>query len=225
MPKMKKAEKVRGTEEIIADLAPAYKKWKAGEKEKKKLHPEFFEAITRELRENPTGAEDLVVVTASSEEAARAEVAKQYPGWELEDIRPHPDMTDTHFEVIIKEDPAFAPFTIEYDGQVWGRQVVAGSTYVDDELMEEKDVDLWMDVTEYPMEDFLRDLVYEAGIQEPSEVEPHIMQVAERHGIPRKLKPFDDMSPLQLERIKDFMYEGPPSVKLPAPKKAEGSEG
>ena len=209
----------RTPEQIVADLAPAYTEWKGGEKAKNKLKDEFFEAITAYLAANETQAEDLLYIEAGSPEEAKEFAVKLRPGWIVEDWRDHPTEAGA-YEVIVVEDPAFQPFTIEHDGKVWGRQITAGATFVDTDRLEEENVDLWMEVTAYPMEDFLRDLVYEAG-KDTDEVDPHIMQVAERHEINRVLKPLASLEPEMLAKLQPYVLEGKPSVKLPAPKKAE----
>lgn len=210
---------VRTPEEIIAELAPAYTEWKGGEKSKEKLKKEFFEAITEYLAAEGNQAEDLIQCEASSPEAAQEYALKKRPGWVIEDWREDPDHTGI-YEVIVKEDPAFQAFTIEHDGKVWGRQISAGSTFVDTDRLEEEDTDLWMEVTAYPNEDFLSMLVYEAG-KEISEIGPYIMQVAERYDIERQLVDLNTLDPETLAKLQPYVFEGKPVVKLPAPKKAE----
>lgn len=144
---------------------------------------------------------------------------KKRPGWIIDDWRESPDHEGI-YEIIVRENPEFQPFTIEYDGKVWGRQVVAGSTFVDDERLKEADEDLWFEVTAFPNEDFVLDLVYETGM-DAELVEDHISQVAARHGIGRQLKSLKDLDPETLAKLQPYIFEGKPTVKLPAPKKAE----
>lgn len=220
----------RTVKEIVADLAPAYKEWKGGEKTKNKLRDEFFEAITSKLQEDGEAAEDLIIVEATSGVEAIEEAQRRRPGWLVEDWRPSPDL-DGSYEVIVVENPEFMPFTIEFDGQVWGRQITEGDSMLDNEKIEADDPDLWKRVTAYPNQSLLEDIAYGAGM-DPNDhafemngykgFDGYIEWQCERHGVKRSLKPFDDIADEDLAALQGYMYSGPPKVKLPAPKKVKG---
>jgi hypothetical protein len=211
---------MRNPEEIITELAPAYNEWKGGEKSKNKLKTEFFEAITEHLAEAAEPAEDLLTVHGyADEEQAITEVEKQRPGWKVDAVRPLPDTTHS-WEVIVVEDPAFMPFTIEYEGQVWGRQIAEGSTMLDDERLAEEDPELWKAVSAYPMQSFVEDLAYEAGTDH-REVEAYVEKKYQEAGMSRSLKSMDEIDDELLPRLQEYTYVGPPTIKLPAPKKVK----
>lgn len=220
----------RTPEEIIKDLAPAYKEWKGGEKGKNKLKDEFFEAITKHLRENGEPAEDLIRVTdCASDTQALEEAEKQRPGWIADAVRPLEGEPGS-WECIIVEDPAFMPFTVEYDGQVWGRQVVEGATMLDDERIKTEDPYLYKTITSYPNWNLLEDIAYEAGM-DPSNSEfehgdfvgfdGYLEWQCERHGVHRTLRPLDELPDEVAAQLRPYFYLGTPQIKLPAPKKVK----
>lgn len=211
--------KDRSPEEIVADLAPAYKEWKGGEKTKNKLKTEFFDSITEYLKKSGVQAEDLIYVIASSPDEAIEIAEKQNPGWVVDDWRDHPTEPRA-YEIIIRENPEFQPFTIEYDGQIWGRQVAEGSTMLDDERLKADNPDLWIEVSSYPYQDLLEDIAYEAGMHH-HEVEDYVARQCIAHGIERSLKPMNEISEGLLAELKNYTYIGTPTVKLPSPKKVK----
>lgn len=221
--------KSRAPEEIVVDLAPAYHEWKGGEKTKNKLKTEFFDAITKYLKENGEQAEDLIYIFAKSPDEATELAQKQHPGWVIEDWRDHPTEPGA-YEIIIKEDPQFQPFTIEHDGYIWGRQVAEGSTMLDDERLQVDNPDLWKSVTAYPYQNLLEDIAYEAGM-DPRDVEfeedgfkgfdGYIEWQCEKHGLKRSLKPMDELDEELLAQLKEYTYIGSPTIKLPSPKKVK----
>lgn len=214
--------KIRTPEEIIAELAPAYTEWKSGEKGKEKFKKEFFTAVTEYLKEEGNQAEELVSLEAPDEETALRYVEQRYPAWLVDDIRDHPTESGS-YEVIIVENPEYQPFTIEFDGKVWGRQVAAGATMLDNERLEEENPELWKSVTTYPWLELMEAIAYEAG-KDGEDVEEYVERQCERHGLKRQLLPLGDLPDEVMAELKDYFYEDKPQVKLPAPKKAESAE-
>lgn len=218
---------MRTPEEIVAELAPAYGEWKGGEKVKNKLKTEFFDSITEHLKASDSAAEDLVTVEANDAQEARETIEKLRPTWIVEDLREAPDR-EGFWEVILVEDPAFMPFTIEFDGQVWGRQIAEGSMMLDDDLLQVEKPDLWKRISEYPNQKLMEDIAYEAGMdpsdpdtEESGGLEGYVERQCERHGLKRFLKSMDDIDDEDLAEMQDYTYPGPPTVKLPAPKKVK----
>lgn len=208
----------RTPEEIVADLAPAYKEWKGGEKSKNKLKEEFFEAITTKLANEELGEDIVLVEEAESEKDGQEWVEKRHPFHEVTDARKNPD--GSGFEYIIRERPEFMTFYVDYDGYTYGRQVASGSLLLDDEALKDDNEELWFEVTEFPNEDFILNLVYEAGV-DPENVEDFISKIAVKHGITRHIKSLGDLDSDLLAKIQPYIYEGKPVVKLPSPKKAK----
>lgn len=224
---MSSTTKVRLPEEIIKDLAPAYKEWKGGEKDKNKLKTEFFESITDRLREVDL-ADRLVEVEGQDEKSASENAERNNPTWVVVDLRP--SEKDGWYEVIMEENPEFQTFIIEYDGQVWGRQVVEGATMLDDDRIAIEDPNLYKVITAYPNQSLLEDIAYEAGM-DPNDHEfemdgftgfdGYIEWQCERHGVKRSLKPLDELPDEVAAQLQPYLYPGPPQIKFPAPKKAK----
>lgn len=204
----------RTTEEIIKDLAPAYLGWKSNEKEKDKLRKEFFAAATKELEAGDLAQETISVIGFSNEEAAQSWVEKQHPKYRVIESR----STEDGWEFIIEEDPAYKDYLIEFADKVWGRQVASGSIFVDDDRMAEDNADLYAEVTEYENQK----LIYEiCAFCDETNAHELMTMYCEENLVNRVLKDFDDLTPNQLAAIQEYVYEGKPVVKLPAPKKAE----
>lgn len=214
---------VRTPNEVIADLAPAYKSWKSSEKKKEKFRKEFFPSITAFLEENEEQAEKVVTVVAEGPDEAKALAEKANPFWIADETQQ--TVEPGTYDVIIVENPEFQPFTIEYDGQVWGRQIASGPQLLDDDRMMEEDIDLYMSITKYAGEDLIREIIAYTIDEEPDSLE--VYEVLEmfcehRREGKRVLKPLEELDPETLAKVQPYMYEGQPSVKLPAPKKADG---
>lgn len=207
---------MRSPKEVVADLAPQYTTWKSSEKAKNKFRDEFFKSITESIKEGEL-AERVVTIECGTTEEALDIAQKQNPLWAVVSGR----ITNRgDYEVLLRENPEYMPFTIEFDGKTWGRQVSSGSTLIDDDKLREENEDLWYEITEFPMEDFVMDLMYESGM-EPELVEDFVSKIAVKHGIKRVLRPLDDLPGEVLAQVQEYVYEGKPSVKLPAPRNAE----
>lgn len=219
---------MRTPEEIVSELAPAYQEWKDGEKTKNTLKVEFFDAITDYLQAEGGQADQLVSVHATTAEEAVEFAEKHYPAWIAVDQRKGDG--EDHWEVILEERPEYQAFTIEHDGRVWGRQVAEGATMLDDERLQEEDPELWKAVTAYPHQSLLEDIAYEAGMS-PKDHEfemegftgfdGYIEWQCKRHGLERSIKPLDEIDENLVPRLKEYMYPGPPTIKLPSPKKVK----
>lgn len=213
---------MRTPEEIVKDLAPAYQEWKGGEKAKNKYKTEFFDSITASVSEDDL-AEEIVTVDKGDAKASQQWVEKQYPAWEVTDSRENPE--GKGWEFIIRQLPEYLPFNIEFGGKVWGRQIASGSTFLDDEAICHDDPSFYMEVTEFPREKEREELLL-LGNADLDAVE--IYEILEywcnQRNEGRILKNLDDLTPEQLARLQPYTYEGKPTVKLPAPKRAEDSE-
>lgn len=228
--------------EVVKKLAPAYREWKAGEKEKEKQRKLFFTAIEEDIEKNGEPADDLVVVVGCASDTQAIEKAeKEYPGWIVEAVRPYEDPEKLHpelegegvgaWECIISEDPKYMPFSVEYEGFVWKKQVSEGSQMLDDERLAEEDPELYKRVTAYPNWDLLADIAYEAGMS-PKDTEfdqdgykgfdGYLEWQCERHGLKRTLKDADEITDKDLGSLQAYTYMGKPMVKLAAPTKVKG---
>lgn len=215
----------RTPEQIIADLAPEYKSWKGSEKAKEKLKKEFFKAITEHIKENEEQAEKVVEITASNEEDARTAAEKAYPLWLVDDLRPSPD-TEGAYDVIIVENPEFQTYTIEYNDEVWGRQIVAGSTMIDDDQIQEDDPVFYQSISEYAGEGMIREIIAFAIDEDDPHSQP-VYEILEQFCEQKKegrrvLRPLEDLDAEQLAKVQPYMYETKPSVRFPAPTKVDG---
>jgi hypothetical protein len=175
-------------EEITKELGLAHSRAKEWDKVKTDYRAEFFK-IADESHE--TLAEKVVSVDATSLAEAISMAEQQYPGWTPLSA----NETEDGFDVRVKEDPKYKPFTFvnSEDGMVYQKQVVAGPVMFDDERFKEDYPDLYHVVTYIP---------------EPK----------------RELRPFEDLSDEQILIIQEYVYEGKPVVKLAAPRKAKEDE-
>ncbi len=205
---------MRTPEEVIADLAPKYTTWKSSEKSKEKLRKEFLKAVTAALAEGEL-AEKVVTVEAPDKEGASEYAEKKFPLWKVDEIRETPD-SNGYFDIILIENPEFLPFTIEYDGRIWGRQIRSSSVYVDNETLQQDDPELWLQVSEIPMRDTLSEIIVSCGI-DPSGVNEILETFVSEGKLTRTLRSLDDLDSEVMARLQEYIYEGKPSLTFPAP--------
>ena len=175
-------------EEITKELGLAYSRAKEWDKMKTDYRKQFFEAA---VNTHTTLAEKIVNINAKSLAEAITEAERLYPTWTPLSA----NETDNGFDVRIKENPEYIPFTFvnHEDGMVYQKQVAAGPVMFDDERFEKDHPTLYHVVTHVP---------------EPK----------------RQLRSLDDLSDEQIAIIQDYIYEGKPTIKLAAPRKAKEDE-
>jgi hypothetical protein len=175
-------------EEITKELGLAYSRSKEWDKAKTQYRAEFFKIATER---HSTLAEKIVNVDANSLADAISQAEKLYPTW----IPLSATQVDNGFDVRLKENPEYMPFTFinPDDGMVYQKQVVAGSVMFDDERFKEDHPMLYEVVTHIP---------------EPK----------------RELRPLEDLSDEQIGILQDYIYEGKPVIKLAAPRRAKEDE-
>jgi hypothetical protein len=175
-------------EEITKELGLAYSRAKEWDKTKNQYRAEFFKIATED---HTTLAEKVVAVDANTLVNAIGEAEKLYPTWTVLSAT----QTDNGFDVHIKENPEYTPFTFinPNDGMVYQKQIVSGPVMFDDELFKADHPMLYQIVTHVP---------------EPK----------------RELRPLEDLSDEQIAILQDYIYEGKPIVKLAAPRKAKEDE-
>jgi hypothetical protein len=210
--------------DITAELGTAYKEWKGGEKKKNAAKDKFFMAINAELNEQipaQTYAVSGPWGVGMSEEDAREEFVKRHPGWNVEELR----VCSEGWEAILVEDITLAPFTYvnKDEGMVYQRQVVSGSIMLDDERLQADDPELWNLVMEIPNRQIIENVMYECG-QEPEDLSAALDTLWTNYNGPRTLKPLETLDDEVLARLSDYIYEGRPTVKLAAPRKAKAEE-
>jgi hypothetical protein len=183
-------EKPETIEEITKKLGEADKQEKKGKKDREKYRAKFFQIATKRAGDPATFTGR---VYGPTEAEARARAEQYYPACEVTAIEGQ-DGDEDYYGVILQEKPEFQPYTYvnPEDGQVYRRQVVAGSTMFDDELLEERDPDLYERVTKEETKRVLRD---------QGEIDAE-----------------------DLAKLSEYIYEGPPQIKLPAPRKAKPEE-
>jgi hypothetical protein len=171
-------------------LGNAYRNWKSFEKEKNEAKDEFFNLATEEVADGPASRVERIYGPTEGDVLGR--VIQRFPAWILKECDPIED--SGYFTVLLEEDPKFHSFTFvnPEDGMVYSKQVVSGAPYLDDDLLQEMDPELYEEVT------------YEK--------------------VERKLRSLDELSPQQLAKVQEYIYEGKPVVKLAAPRKAKPGE-
>jgi len=223
------ADKQRTIEDIVSELGPIQRRLTEDEKSKKALRTEFFDAATQEI--NPTSlVQDLLEVEAEDQVEVEAYVVKHHPAFEIDEVRKHPEK-EGFYEVIIIERPEFVPYSIDHDGWTYRRQINKGDVFVDDDRMRDEDENLWIQVTDWPYREALDALI--SGHDVPQEMIdgteaddgikyldlPEQISKLEGAGLKRQLVNLKDLSPAIMVKIQEYMYEGPPKLVLPAPKK------
>lgn len=141
-------------------------------------------------------AERIVEIEAPSPEIAHELVTKRYPRWEIENWREVRTTEGTNeFEFIIKENPKFKTHSfINPEDQMVYTRQVQSGSAILDD-------------------------------ERLQEVDPDLYEAVTYVPEPeRRLKSLDDLTPSQLAKLQEFMYEGPPVVKLAAPRKAKPEE-
>lgn len=206
---------------ITKSLGESYKAWKDGEKAKDEDRKKFFTAVDEKLRKEKPAEKYVTVDTPGDEEEVRELLVKKYPTWVVEAVRPTPE--GGIWEAILTEITTFTPYTFvnKEDGKVYQRQVSAGSAYVDDERLQEEDPDLWLKVTEVPNRGVLADLLYECGVDH-EEVDDRIDYFWPDSE--RQLRDLESLDADTLAALSEYIYEGKPTVKLAAPRKAKAEE-
>lgn len=207
---------------ISARLGLWYGQWKQGEKDKDSARQELFKEIDKQVSTD----ERLVEIHAASEEEAREQIAKRFPAWVLDDIRPiAPGAED--FEAIITENPSFKRYTYFNPDtkMVYERQVVSGTPILDDEKLLAENPDLYARVTELPYEDWITNLMYHCGV-ESQDVDERLTEYLQilPNGPQRTLKDLETLPDEDIAALQNYVYEGKPSARLAPPRKATAEE-
>ena len=174
--------------DITKKLGQAHAESKKWDKIKSECRLEFFKEISSQ---HQVLAEKIIFVEAKNLAEATQLADKHHPTWTaLSAVQ-----VDGGFDVRIKENPEYAPFSFinEEDGMVYQKQVVSGPVMFDDERFKEDHPDLYHVVTHIP---------------EPK----------------RELRPLEDLSDEQINILQEYVYEGKPVIKLAAPRKAKEDE-
>jgi hypothetical protein len=208
----------RTIEDVVGELSSAYFSAKTEGNKKDKLRLEFFELATKQQDEP---AEKVVATKARSESDARHIIEQRYPAWTISEIRAT-DGEGGYWEAIIEENPELQPFSIEHDGWIWERRIASGSIFVDDDRLGVDDPDLWKEVTDFEHREILENILYECGV-DSEEVSAKLDALGEAYGLPRKLRPLEELEAHHYAALQDYIYEGKPKVTLAAPKKVKVS--
>ena len=197
---------------VSRHLGVAYDKWKQSEGDKDEYRDEFFELATKEVIARGLMTEAKLVYGPSEDEAKeRAEL--YYPAHRVLEVNDSND--DDKWKVLLEERPELKAFTYvnRTDKKVYKRSIRRGSLQLDDDLMRERDNDLYMRVTEFPqwVEDLAKnfDGVYDYAFS---------------RDVPRSLKPQDQIADEDLPLLQEYMYESAPKVQLAPPRKAKPEE-
>lgn len=208
---------------ITTLLGQEYKQWKTSEKTKDGIREEFFDAATKTTNNL---SERYVIVPHSlgmTEEGARAACEQYYSRWNVGAIR----VCSDGWEAILIEKPEYQTFSyVNHElGLVFTKQVNDGAPMLDDELLKAEDPDLYKEVTAIPFEGWIKDVMYHCGVDGndvDDELEKYLTLLS--GGPERKLKNLESLDTDTLAKLSDYIYEGQPTVKLAAPRKAKEEE-
>lgn len=209
-------EELDTLEYCTSRLGESYTKWKDGEKKKETERKTFFELADEALIEGDVPQTQVTTVYGPTREDAEARVALHHADSDLIDLEPK---GEGWWIASIKQKPEFLPYSFanKRDGQFYSRRITPGSTHLDNELLIELDLDLYLRTTEYQGEPMFRELLGDHTEEAYEAIEFY----CEQHDIPRVLKPFERISPEDLAKLQPYMYIGKPKVALNAPRKAK----
>jgi hypothetical protein len=193
--------------QICDDLCDAYFIKKDAEREQAQLRVEFFDKATEESASLPLARKVLLKYTNDPEQ-----VQKYNPGWCILDTK----KAKGGWKFSLEEDPAFKEYVyIIRHGNDFGyhikRSIVSGSLVLDDECLRDEWPELWHRITEQPLHSILVNLATECGVDDPDQI---AAEFATDSLLPRNLLPLESLDDELRHKIKPYLYEAPPTVKL-----------
>lgn len=142
--------KPRTLEDVTAELGDADERWKGGEEDRNARKSEFFTLATEALKAQTLAQKTVSVGEFDSIPEAETWISRHYPTWRLVDIELLDDESDV--VAILEENPELQEFvyTNPRDGKTYKRQIVSGSSLIDEEQLREEDPELWERITFTP---------------------------------------------------------------------------
>lgn len=205
--------------EITSSLGKADETQKSSKKDRDRYKDEFFETANDVLASRDLAQKTYSIVKdiKNPEEFA----SNRNPGWIVINI----SKTSEGYSVLLEEDPSFMPFVFvnQNDKKVYNRSIREGSLLLDDDLLKEEDPDLYDEVTQTPNADIIWDFLNEF---DDSGLDDSLIQYIDDNPnkFPRILKSLDDLTESQIDDLQPYMYQGPKTVALNAPRKAKPEE-
>jgi hypothetical protein len=192
---------------ICDDLCDAYFIKKDAEKEQAQLRVEFFDKATEENASQPLAHKTHFSNTNDSEQ-----VQKYNPGWRILDTKKVKD----GWKFSLEEDPAFKEYVYVVKrsndfGYHIKRSIVSGSLVLDDERLRDEWPELWYRITEQPLHSMLVNLATDCGVGNPDQI---ATEFAIENSLPRNLLPLESLNDELRHKIKPYLYEAPPTIKL-----------
>lgn len=135
----------RTLDSVTKRLGTRYKKWKSGEKQKNEDKDVFFNLANEELLRRPLARQTVDVVVKTEAEIPEY-VDRYYPEWQVLAKQKN----NSGFKVTLQENPKFKAFSFVNKelGLVFSRSAKKGEPTLDDEELQEKEPDLWDEITE-----------------------------------------------------------------------------
>lgn len=220
-------EQIENLSKITQKFGKAHARVKEEEAAKGTAKTAFFKAIDEILAEGDL-ATKTVDVSGVAAKDLEAWVKENYPVWEF--VSFEPDDQGEPFEALIKENPSLKPYAFvnHDDGQVYSRGIREGSPTVDDKALQEKDEDLYLDVTEPSREEQLlsefMNHIFGSNWSEDEELAYGLDSFVESREFPRQLRPIEGLSQDELLGLRPFIVTGNPSQVMNAPRKAKPEE-
>lgn len=205
-------------EDITLKLGEADSLKKSSDKDRTKYKDLFFATATAMLSEGPLARKTVEIPKGT--EGVEDFILSHNPGWSLMQV------SEDETKAVLEQDPKYLPFQFinPKDGKVYARSVREGSPMLDDDRLKVEDPDLYEEVTDIPGISLLRDFMDWIG-GDSDDLDSVFDFAAEYEDrFPRVLKPLDDLSAQQIEDLKPYIYEGPKTVVLNAPRKAKPEE-
>jgi hypothetical protein len=211
--------------EIAAEFGKAYASTKLAEKNKSRLQREFFDAINLELLATPL-AQKTVECNLTDPHEVEEWVNTYHSGWQWIE-------TEVDGRLLLEEDPAVMSYRTEpIDGMIYGRDQVNGTPSLDDEALKADDEKFWEEISVWPEPWFslVSDAMVSAYIaydqDEPEDFDPlgDAGWFLKSKGMTRMIKPINELTDEQIERLEPYMVPGQKSVRLATPRKAKEDE-
>lgn len=149
-----KEEREIALNDVTSELGEAYANWKTWEAAKDEHKREFFALADADVADRGLAIK-MIEMPATTEGQARERVERHYPTWLIDELRAS-RIGEPVYEAVLRENPAYKPYTFTHEGMTYGRQISKGPVMLDDEWLAEDEPALYTQVTfELPWGDII----------------------------------------------------------------------
>jgi hypothetical protein len=222
---MSETKEVIAVEDIAGSLGEVYFIKKDAEKELGDLRTQLFDSVTASFDESSLAQKRWYVANERGDgtlQGSKDYAVKFNSGWEAIEGRED----GPGYEILLREDPALKQKSIvvesdgvvdskgkTHPGYVVTKTVRKGSDLVNIETMEVEDEDLFWDITEWPKETVR---IVEILFDDQYALDAYLMErvyiYTPQYG--RVLKDPSELTSAEIEKLKEYVYEGPKQLAL-----------